>query len=88
MVIQTLMLAAGLLAAPEPQAEPQKGWVIEIRGYTFHSQEKPKAQFIIEFQWPQPKEAPKVEPVLVEAVEGFYVDDLRAFFERLKKEKP
>lgn len=24
----TLTLAAGLLAAPEPQAEPQKGWTI------------------------------------------------------------
>src|SRR5262249_39654963 len=29
----TLMLAAGLLAAPEPQAEPQKGWVVEVRGF-------------------------------------------------------
>ena len=88
MVTQTLVLAAGLLGAPEPQAEPQKGWVVEIRGYTIHSQAKPKAQLIIEFQWPQPKAAPKVEPVVIEAVEAFYVDDLRAFMERLKKEKP
>ena len=87
MVIQTLVLAA-LLAAPEPQAEPQKGWAVEIRGYTIHSQAKPKAQFIIEFQWPQPKAAPKVEPVVIEAVEAFYVDDLRPFMERLTKEKP
>jgi len=85
MVIQTLVLAAGLLAAPEPQAEPEKGWVEEIRGYTYHLQTKPKAQLIIEFQWPQPKAATKVEPVVIEAVEALYVDDLRAFMERLKK---
>jgi len=78
-------LAAGLLAAPEPQAEPQKGWVVEIRGFTMHSQPKPKARFIIEFQWPAPKAAPKVEPVVIETVEAFYVDDVRAFLERTKK---
>ena len=31
----TLTLVAGLLAAPEPQAEPQKGWVVETHGYTY-----------------------------------------------------
>jgi hypothetical protein len=32
----TLTLAVGLLAAPEPQAGPPKGWTIEVRGYTYH----------------------------------------------------
>jgi len=75
----TLTLAAGLLAAPEPQAEPPKGWVVEVRGFTYHRQAKPKDRFIIEFQWPQP------EPVEVQAIEAIYVDDLRAFIEQLKK---
>ena len=96
----TLTLAAGLLAAPEPQAEPQKGWVVEVRGFTYHRQAKPKDRFIIEFQWPQAK--PQIEPVegqydddlsaffkqwkvQVEPVEAFYVDDLRAYIELLKK---
>ena len=74
-----LTLAVGLLAAPEPQPEPQKGWVVEVRGFTYHRQAKPKDRFIIEFQWPQP------EPVAVQAIEAIYVDDLRAFIEQLKK---
>jgi hypothetical protein len=74
-----LTLAVGLLAAPEPQPEPQKGWVVEVRGFTYHRQAKPKDRFIIEFQWPQP------EPVEVQAIEAIYVDDLRAFIEQLKK---
>jgi hypothetical protein len=78
-----LTLAAGLQAAPEPQAEPQKGWVVEVRGFTYHRQPKPKDRFIIEFQWPQAK--PQPEPVEVQAIEAIYVDDLRAFFEQLKK---
>ena len=45
----TLTLAAGLLAAPEPQAEPPKGWVVELRGYTYHRQAKPE-EWIIELQ--------------------------------------
>ena len=42
----TLTLAAGLLAAPEPQAEPQKGWVVEIHGFTKHPKqaEPPKGK--------------------------------------------
>ena len=79
----TLTLAAGLLAAPEPQAQPQKGWVVEVRGFTYHRQAKPKDRFIIEFQWPQAK--PQPEPVEVQAIEAIYVDDLRAFIEQLKK---
>jgi hypothetical protein len=35
-MVLTLMLAAGLLAAPEPQAEPRKGWVVEIHGFSKH----------------------------------------------------
>ena len=77
-----LTLAVGLLAAPEPQPEPQKGWVVEVRGFTYHRQAKPKDRFIIEFQWPQAK--PQPEPVEVQAIEAIYVDDLRAFIEQLK----
>jgi hypothetical protein len=79
----TLTLAAGLLAVPEPQAEPQKGWDVEVRGFTYHRQAKPKDRFIIEFQWPQAK--PQPEPIEVQAIEAIYVEDLRAFFEQLKK---
>ena len=82
-MILTLTLAAGLLAAPEPQAEPQKGWVVEVRGFTNHRQAPPKDRFIIELQWPQAK--PQPEPVEVQAIEAIYVDDLRAFIEQLKK---
>jgi hypothetical protein len=79
----TLTLAAGLLAAPEAQAQPQKGWVVEVRGFTYHRQAKPKDRFIIELQWPQAK--PQPGPVEVQAIEAIYVDDLRAFIEQLKK---
>jgi hypothetical protein len=37
----TLTLAAGLWAAPAPQ-ELQKGWIVELHGYTYHRQVKPK----------------------------------------------
>jgi hypothetical protein len=47
-----LTLAAGLLAAPEPQAEPQKGWVVEIHGFTYHPKQaeppKGKGRIILE----------------------------------------
>ena len=103
MVLTTLMLAAGLLATPEPQAEPQKGWVAELHGYTIHSQAKPKLRWTVDFQWPQPKAAPKVEPIetqyyddlravfgglKVDVIEAQYHDDLRPMFENLKKQKP
>src|SRR5262245_56328302 len=78
-MILTLSLAAGLLAAPEPQAGQRQGWVVELHGYTDHRQAKPKARWIIiDFQWPQPEAAPKVEPV-----EAPYHDDLSAFFKQL-----
>jgi hypothetical protein len=76
-MLLTLTLAAGLLAALEPQAEPQKGWVIEVRGFTKHLQGKPKDQLIIDFQWPQAK--PQIE-----LVEGQYHDDVSAFFKQFK----
>ena len=82
-MVLALTLAVGLLAAPEPQPEPQKGWVVEVRGFTYHRQAKPKDRFIIEFQWTQAK--PQPEPVEVQAIEAIYVDDLRAFIEQLKK---
>src|SRR5262249_50247674 len=80
-----LTLAAGLLAAPEPPAEQQKGWVVEIRGYTYHPEAMPKDRSIIDFQWPQAEPQPEPFKVQVEAVEAFYVDDLRAYIEQLKK---
>ena len=97
----TLTLAVGLLAAPERQAEPQKGWVVEVRGFTKHRQQaEPPKGLIIEFQWPQAK--PQIEPVegqydddlsaffkqwevQVEPVAAVYVDDLRAYIEQLRK---
>jgi hypothetical protein len=89
MVIQTLVLAAGLLtlapasATDRPTGESPQGWIVELRGYTYHRDATPKTRWIIEFQWPQPKAAPKVEPV-----EARYYDDLRPVFEQLKKQKP
>ena len=100
-MLLTLTLAAGLLAAAEPQAQPQKGWVVEVRGFTKHRQQaEPPKGLIIEFQWPQAKpQFGAVEgqyyddlsaffkqwKVQVEPVEAFYVDDLRAYIEQLKK---
>jgi hypothetical protein len=92
----TVTLAAGLLAAPEPQAEPQKGWVVEVRGFTKHPQAKPEGEgWIIEVrgftehrkQAEPPKgfiiefQWPEAKPQL-EPVEGQYYDDLSAFFKQ------
>ena len=82
MVITTLMLSVTLLAHQAPQAEMQKGWVVEVRGYTYHAQPLPKAPFIIEFHWTQPNAAPKIEQI-----EAQYFDDLRPVFEKLKKQR-
>jgi hypothetical protein len=82
-MLLTLTLAAGLLAAPESQAQPQKGWVVEVRGFTYQRQAKPKDRLMIEFQWPQAK--PQPGPVEVQAIEAIYVDDLRVFIEQSKK---
>ncbi len=73
----TLMLAMGMLVAPEPQAEPQKGWVVEVRGYTYHRQAKPDVWI---FECLRPQAEPQVD--LIEAI---YIDDLRAFFRQLQK---
>ena len=82
MVITTLMLSVTLLAHQAPQAEMQKGWVVEVRGYTYHAQAMPKAPFIIEFQWRQLNVAPKIDQI-----EAQYFDDLRPVFEQLKQQK-
>jgi hypothetical protein len=95
----TLTLAAGLLAAPEPQAEPPKGegWVVELRGYTYHQQAKPEG-WIIELNGfhkhsqAKPKELilefqwpkAKAEGLIIEPLETQYHDDLSAFFEQLQ----
>jgi hypothetical protein len=94
-MLLTLTLAAGLLAASEPQAEPPKGkgWVVEARGFTEHRQ--PKYELIVEFLWPQAKPEgwiiewrgfhmhgqayPRIEPI-----ETQYHDDLPAFFKQLE----
>jgi hypothetical protein len=73
----TLTLAAGLLAAAEPPTEPQKGWVVEVRGYTYHR--RASDGWILDLQLPQAK--PQLEPI-----EAHYHDDLSAFFKQLKME--
>jgi hypothetical protein len=77
----TLTLAVGLLAAPEPQAEPQKGWVVEVHDYTYHPQAKPEG-WIIEVRGftKHPQAKPQIEPI-----ETQYHDDLPAFLKQLKK---
>ena len=86
MTLATLMLAATLLTCQQPQADPQKGWVIEIRGYTHHLQALPKDRM------PKPVLPREMQPgqptPKIDVIEGFYVDDLPAFFEKMKKEKP
>lgn len=95
----TLILAAGLLAASEPQAEPPKGegWVVELRGYTYHRQAKPEV-WIIELkgfykhlqskpnklilEFQWPKATP--EGLIIEPVGTQYQDDLPAFFRQLE----
>jgi hypothetical protein len=73
----TLTLAAGMLAAPEPQ----KGWVVEIHNFTYRpKQTEPRKEFIIEFQWPKAKPQPKPVEGRYQPVEGQYYDDLSAFF--------
>jgi len=95
----TLTLAAGLLAASLPQTEPQKGWVVELHGYTCHRQAKPQG-WIIELRGftKHPKQAeppkgwiidwrfPKAKP-RPEPVEAEYRDDLSAFFKQLKTQR-
>jgi len=84
----TLTLAAGLLAAPQLQAEPPKGWIILDGGHD---------GVLTDHEYPKQAEPPKrkewiIEPaffkqfkVQVEPVEAFYVDDLRAYIEQVKK---
>ncbi len=83
----TLTLAVGLLAAPEPQAEPQRGWVVEIHGYTYHRPAKPEG-WIIEVQGfiKHRKQAETAKPQL-EPIEAQYHDDLSAFFKQLKMQR-
>jgi len=77
----TLTLAAGLLAAPEPQ----KGWVVEIHGYTYHRQAKPQIEPVQGQYYDDLSAFFKQFKVQVEPVKAFYVDDLPAFFKQLKK---
>jgi hypothetical protein len=93
-----LTLAVGLLAAPEPQAEPQKGWVVEVRGFHKHSQANPDG-WIIELNGfhkhsqAKPNESnlefqwPKAKPEgwIIEPLKTQYHDDLPAYFKSLKQ---
>ena len=95
-MVLTLTLAAGLLAAPEPQAEQPKGWVVELHGYTHHRQAKPEG-WIVELQgftkhrkradppkgWIIEWQFPQAKPQ-PGPVEAQYHDDLSAFFKQLK----
>jgi hypothetical protein len=81
------MLAAALLTAQEPKNEAQKGWVFEVRGFTYHAQAKPK-EWIIETVFPKEKQPGQVKAARIDVIEVIYVDDLREFFESQKKEQP
>ena len=91
MRIPTLVLAGGLLAAAPvsatdpPTGEPPRdgGWVVELRGYTYHAGAAPKAPWVLDFLWPRPEAA-----LNIDRIESHYSDDLRGVFERLKKPKP
>jgi hypothetical protein len=85
-MILTLTLAAGLFAAPLPQAEPPKGWIIldgggdgVLKGHEYPKQAEPpkRKELIIEFQWREAK--PQIDPVEVQ-----YSDDLPAVFKQFK----
>src|SRR5262245_40348795 len=96
----TLTLAAGLLAAPEPQAEQQKGWGVELHGYTHHRQVNPEG-WLIELQgftkhrnqaeppkgWIIEWQFPQAKPQ-PDPVETQYHDDLSAFFKQFKVQVP
>jgi hypothetical protein len=87
MAITTLVLAAAFLAGQQPPAEAQKGWVIEVRGYTYHAPAKPQ-EWIIDPVFPKEMRPGQPQPARIDVIEAIYVDDLRRFFETLKKEKP
>ena len=89
MVLTMLMLTAGLRAMP--QAEPQKGWIVEVRGYTSHSGAKAKG-WIIELQGFSKHRGQEVQPNRQKAVQeviipSVYVEDLRAYFNPLKQQE-
>ena len=73
-MLLTLTLAS-LLAAP--QADPPKGWIIDLGGYKYHKQAEPpkKKELIIEIQWPKVR-------LEIDPVEAHYSDDLAAFFKK------
>jgi hypothetical protein len=91
----TLAVAAGLLAAQGPEGEPRKGWVVEVRGYTYHPQAsrriielqgltRPPKQVgpplkVWHFEWQFPQAKPQVD-----VLEVHYHADLSAFFKQLK----
>jgi hypothetical protein len=97
MLLTTLTLAAGLLLTPMPQAESQKGWVVEMRGYTYHKQAK-RESWVIELRGYtyRVQAKPKAEWIIefqwrepesaprIEPVDVQYHDDLRPVFDRLK----
>jgi hypothetical protein len=67
--------------ADKAKREAAKAWVVELRGYTYH--QDAAAEWIIEFQWPQPEPASTIE-----SVEAQYYDDLRPVLEQLTNQKP
>ena len=79
-MLTTLMLAAGLLTAPEPQGPPQgQGWVVEIRDQHFYQREKPQ-EWIIELNGFTRHR--NVIELQIEPVEVHYYDDLSEFFKQ------
>jgi hypothetical protein len=86
-MLLTLTLAAGLMAAPQSQAEPQRGWVVEVRGYTYHQQVRTRFEPLkAEYHDDLPAFFKQLKMHRqVEAVEAIYVDDLSAYFKQFKK---
>jgi hypothetical protein len=94
-----MMLKLVFLAALAAVPVPQNGWIVEFRGYHYHSHSQAKG-WIIELRdfikHRQPIEAVELQyhndlsaffnqfSVHVDPVEAVYVDDLPAFFNDLK----
>jgi hypothetical protein len=76
--------------ADKHKREAAKGWIVEVRGYTYHADaakiESVEVQYYNDLRdWMRPVSD---NMSLTEPVEAQYYDDLRPVFEQLKKQKP
>lgn len=85
-MVLTLTLAAGLLAAPAPQAE--NGWAVEIKGYTYHREAAPKG-WIIELRgFTEHEKQPEPQAKLhIEPIETQYYGELSAFWKQFEAQR-